>query len=61
MVNTVGAPLLVYLEQAVFDAKDHICLGDICTHGNFISVTEATGICFPLQWVLRKALGLYDH
>jgi len=28
--------------------KDHICLGDICTHGNFISVTEETEQPFSL-------------
>jgi len=28
--------------------KDHICLGDICTHGNFIAVTEETEQPFSL-------------
>ncbi|CAE7508102.1 PGA [Symbiodinium sp. CCMP2456] len=28
--------------------RDHICLGDICTHGNFISVTEETEQPFSL-------------
>ncbi|CAE7903815.1 PGA [Symbiodinium microadriaticum] len=34
--------------QSLQSAADHICLGDICTHGNFISVTEETEQPFSL-------------